>query len=87
MTSGGPTAGAIFVTGTVAIPILHHHRLISVPPQLGFAMGVGMLEVHPEFTTADSVGNIDVPPDVESQENLADFNGNPDRVSTANPLA
>jgi len=50
LSAGGPMMGAIFATAAVAIPILHHHKLISLPPIVGIPLIGETLEIHEEKT-------------------------------------
>lgn len=46
MAAGSPMIGAVFATAAVAVPILHHHKIISVPPFMGIPLIGEPLEVH-----------------------------------------
>lgn len=64
LTAGGSFAGAFFATAAVSLPILHHHRVISLPPFMGFPLLGEALEIHPDKPEENGRGKQNVaPPD------------------------
>lgn len=66
LSAGGPLAAAVFATAAVAIPILHHHRVISLPPLFGLALIGEPLEAHPVHAEENGHPGADTSPAGES---------------------